>query len=87
MLVTKLFKEVRYFQISYFISATFSYLKFSNYQKCILQNLTHKPTDTVDKINFELCEKRVRMIFYTAWEIANRDKMLNRDKPLDSGTR
>ncbi len=47
----------------------------------------HKPTDTVDKINFELYEKRVRMIFYTAWEIANRDKMLNRDKPLDGGTR
>jgi Peptidase family M28/PA domain len=47
----------------------------------------HKPTDTVDKINFDLYEKRVRMIFYTAWEIANRDKMLNRDKPLDEGTR
>ncbi len=47
----------------------------------------HKPTDTVDKINFELFEKRVKMIFYTAWEIANRDKMLNRDKPLDGGTR
>jgi Zn-dependent M28 family amino/carboxypeptidase len=47
----------------------------------------HKPTDTVDKINFELYEKRVKMIFYTAWEIANRDKMLNRDKPLDEGTR
>ena len=47
----------------------------------------HKPTDTVDKINFELCEKRVRMIFYTAWEIANRDNLLNRDKPLDAGSR
>ncbi len=47
----------------------------------------HKPTDTVDKINFELYEKRVRMIFHTAWEIANRDNMLNRDKPLDEGTR
>ena len=47
----------------------------------------HKPTDTVDKINFELYEKRVKMIFYTAWEIANRDKMLNRDKPLDAGVR
>jgi hypothetical protein len=47
----------------------------------------HKPTDTVDKINFELYEKRVQMIFYTAWEIANRDNMLNRDKPLDAGTR
>ncbi len=47
----------------------------------------HKPTDTVDKIYWELYEKRVRMIFYTAWELANRDKMLNRDKPLDAGTR
>lgn len=42
----------------------------------------HKPTDTVDKINWELYEKRVRMIFYTAWEIANRDAMLKRDIPL-----
>ena len=42
----------------------------------------HKPTDTVDKINFELYEKRVRMIFYTAWEIANRDQMLSRNIPL-----
>ena len=42
----------------------------------------HKPTDTVDKINWELYEKRVRMIFYTAWEMANRDTMLKRDKPL-----
>jgi hypothetical protein len=42
----------------------------------------HKPTDTVDKINFELMEKRVRFIFLTAWEMANRDEMLKRDKPL-----
>lgn len=47
----------------------------------------HKPTDTVDKINFELYEKRVRMIFYTAWEIANRNEMLNRDIPLDDAVR
>lgn len=47
----------------------------------------HKPTDTVDKINFELYEKRVRMIFYTAWEIANRDEMLKRDIPLPEGSR
>jgi Zn-dependent M28 family amino/carboxypeptidase len=47
----------------------------------------HKPTDTVDKINFELYEKRVRMIFYTAWEIANRDDMLKRDIPLAEGSR
>ena len=47
----------------------------------------HKPTDTVDKINFDLYEKRVRMIFYTAWEIANRDEMLKRDIPLTEGAR
>lgn len=47
----------------------------------------HKPTDTVDKINWSLYEKRVRMIFYTAWEMANRDAMLVRDKPLTTGTR
>lgn len=42
----------------------------------------HKTTDTVDKINFDLYEKRIRMIFYTAWEMANRDNMLIRDIPL-----
>lgn len=43
----------------------------------------HKPTDTVDKINFDLMSKRAQMIFYTAWEMANRNNMLLRDKPLN----
>jgi len=43
----------------------------------------HKPTDTVDKINFPLMEKRARMIFHTGWEMANRDNMLKRDTPLN----
>jgi hypothetical protein len=42
----------------------------------------HQPTDTVEKINFELMEKRVQLIFYTGWEIANREGMLKRDIPL-----
>lgn len=42
----------------------------------------HKPTDTIDKINWELYEKRVKLIFHTAWEMANRDGMLARDIPL-----
>ncbi|MEJ7766460.1 MAG: M28 family peptidase [Chitinophagaceae bacterium] len=42
----------------------------------------HRPTDTVDKINFELMEKRVHFIFNTAWEIANRNNMLKRDLAL-----
>jgi hypothetical protein len=36
----------------------------------------HKPTDDVDKINFDKVQKTARMVFYTAWEIANRDKKL-----------
>jgi hypothetical protein len=44
----------------------------------------HRPTDTVDKINFGLMEKRARLIFHTAWEIANRNEMLKRDIPLSS---
>jgi Peptidase family M28 len=39
----------------------------------------HQPSDTVEKINWELYEKRVRLIFYTAWEMANRDSMIKRD--------
>ncbi|GAA4272105.1 M28 family metallopeptidase [Aquimarina gracilis] len=32
----------------------------------------HKPTDTPDKIEYELLAKRAQLIFYTAWEVANR---------------
>ena len=47
----------------------------------------HKPTDTIEKINFELMEKRAIMVFYTACEIANRDEMLKRDIPLNMPSR
>lgn len=33
----------------------------------------HKPSDEVDKIEFDLMEKRAQTVFFTAWEIANRD--------------
>ena len=42
----------------------------------------HRPTDTPDKINYNLMEKRARLVFYTAWEMANREAMLRRDLPL-----
>jgi hypothetical protein len=42
----------------------------------------HKPTDTPDKINYPLLAKRTQLVFYTAWEMANRDAMLKRDMPL-----
>ncbi len=40
----------------------------------------HKPTDTVDKIEFDMLKKRAQLVFYTAWEIANRDGRLIIDK-------
>ncbi|MER3465054.1 MAG: peptidase M28, partial [Chitinophagaceae bacterium] len=43
----------------------------------------HKPTDTPDKINYPLMAKRAQLIFYTAWDMANRNDMLKRDIPLD----
>lgn len=33
----------------------------------------HKETDEVEKINFEKMEKITRLVFFTAWELANRD--------------
>ncbi|MFY0605612.1 MAG: M28 family peptidase [Cyclobacteriaceae bacterium] len=33
----------------------------------------HKPTDTIEKIEFELMEKRAKLIYFTAWELANRE--------------
>ena len=36
----------------------------------------HKPTDTVEKINFPLLRDRARLVFYTAWQLANQDKRI-----------
>lgn len=40
----------------------------------------HKPTDTPEKIEYEALEKRAKLVFYTAWEILNRDERLVVDK-------
>ncbi len=40
----------------------------------------HKTSDTPDKINYEVLAKRTQLIFYTAWEIANREKRIVVDK-------
>lgn len=40
----------------------------------------HKPTDTPDKINYELLENRTRLVFHTAWEVANRENRIIADK-------
>lgn len=43
----------------------------------------HKPSDTPDKINYDLLRKRAQLVFYTAWEMANRNEMLKRDIKLE----
>lgn len=47
----------------------------------------HRPTDTPDKINYNLMAKRAQLVFYTAWEMANRTEMLKRDIPLQIPSR
>lgn len=39
----------------------------------------HKPSDTPDKINYEFLETRARLIFHTAWELANREERVKLD--------
>ncbi len=43
----------------------------------------HQPTDTPDKINYNLLEKRTKLIFATAWQIANQHNRLVTDKKND----
>lgn len=40
----------------------------------------HKPSDTADRIHYDLLAKRARLIFYSAWEVANRDTPLKLDE-------
>ncbi|MBT8267895.1 MAG: M28 family peptidase [Bacteroidia bacterium] len=40
----------------------------------------HRVSDTPDKINYPLLEKRTRYIFATAWQLANQDKRVALDK-------
>lgn len=40
----------------------------------------HKHTDTPDKIEYDLLTKRTKLIFHTAWEIANQEERITADK-------
>ena len=40
----------------------------------------HKPTDTADKIEYDLLQNRAKLVFHTAWEVANREERLVVDK-------
>jgi len=43
----------------------------------------HQPSDTPDKIEYDLLENRTRLVFYTAWELANRNDRITVDKATD----
>jgi hypothetical protein len=43
----------------------------------------HQPGDTPDKIEYDLLENRTRLVFYTAWELANRDARITVDKATE----
>jgi len=40
----------------------------------------HRPSDTPDKINYEVLAKRTQLVFFTAWELANRNERIVVDK-------
>ncbi|PQJ82119.1 M28 family peptidase [Polaribacter glomeratus] len=40
----------------------------------------HQPSDTPDKIEYDLLENRTRLVFHTAWELANRENRIVVDK-------
>jgi len=48
----------------------------------------HRPTDTIDKINFDIMIKRAQLVFHTAWVLANREDRIVVDKiqsmPVDN---
>ena len=44
----------------------------------------HGPGDEVEKILPDLLEQRTRLVFYTAWELANREQRIAVDRPEGS---
>lgn len=47
----------------------------------------HKPGDTVDKIDFDKITQIGKLIFHTAWEIANRPNKIEVDGKVETGGR
>ncbi len=43
----------------------------------------HQPTDVIEKINFGIYSKRAQLVFYTAWDLANRDDRPKVDRKSD----
>lgn len=49
----------------------------------------HRPTDTIEKIEFEVMAKRAKLIFHTAWILANRNDRtpVDTEDDMDYGSR
>lgn len=43
----------------------------------------HQHTDEIEKINFSALKKRTVLVYYTAWELANRDQRIRIDNKSD----
>ena len=43
----------------------------------------HQETDEVSKINFDLLVKRAQLVFFTAWDVANRKDRIKSDVPQE----
>ena len=43
----------------------------------------HRPTDTIDKIEFDVMAKRAKLVFHTAWILANREARTPVDRTDD----
>jgi len=43
----------------------------------------HKPSDEIEKIDFDILCKRAQLIFYTAWELANAPTRPKVDKQVE----
>lgn len=43
----------------------------------------HEETDEISKINFDILVKRAQLVFYTAWEVANRKDRIVSDVPQE----
>lgn len=45
----------------------------------------HQETDEIEKINFPLLAKRAQLVFFTAWELANRKERIRADVIIENG--
>ena len=77
---TEVFERGRYIQNRYYYRS--DHYNFAKNQVPVIFYFNgthadyHAPTDTVEKIEYALLEKRTRLIFHTAWEIVNREERL-----------